>query len=201
MHRHRKKQVELVFIDTKSNDAVARIFEQTWLACYPRPMRIIHDYGWKFTRYAFIYLLCILNIKDVHTTSKILNLMQYVRGCIIWSLFKDLNFIVTSTNTTRCPPSHWWWTIDHHAFHEIYHLNYLKASLDYLAFSWDMLLNVHFITKWQIISLNREALVNNAFIKTNQKRINNDYYVGQCVLKYDQTNKENLLLKPPALMR
>ncbi len=75
----------------------------------------------------------------------------------------------------------------------------LKASPGALAFSQDMLLNVPLIAEWQTISPNREALVNKALIKSNQDRINYDYSVGQCVLKYDYTVKENLQSKPLAL--
>ncbi len=62
--------VELACIHNKSSDANARKFEQTWLAQYPRPMHILHDNGCKFTGYSFTSLLCILNIKDIPTTSK-----------------------------------------------------------------------------------------------------------------------------------
>ncbi len=48
--------VELVCIDTKSNDIIARKFEQTLLACYPRPIHIIHENGGKFTGFAFTFL-------------------------------------------------------------------------------------------------------------------------------------------------
>ena len=62
--------VELTRIDTKSSDAIARKFENTWLARYPRPVRVVHDNGGEFTGYAFASLLRALNIKDVSTTSK-----------------------------------------------------------------------------------------------------------------------------------
>ncbi len=71
----------------------------------------------------------------------------------------------------------------------------LKASPGALTFSQDMLLNGLFIAEWQTISCNREALVNNALLKANQKRINRDYYVGHCVLEYDQTIKGKLAAK------
>ncbi len=62
--------VELTGIDTKSSDAIARKFENTWLARYPRPARVVHDNGGKFTGYAFASLLRALGIKDVPTTNK-----------------------------------------------------------------------------------------------------------------------------------
>ncbi len=71
----------------------------------------------------------------------------------------------------------------------------LKASPGAIAFSQDMLLNVPIIAEWQTISDNREDLVNNALIKTNQCCINYDYFVGQHVLKYDHTIKGKLAIK------
>ncbi len=71
----------------------------------------------------------------------------------------------------------------------------LKASLGALAFSCDMLLNVPLIIEWQTITRNREALVNDALLKNNQQRINYDYYIGQCILKYDNTIKGKLTVK------
>ncbi len=70
----------------------------------------------------------------------------------------------------------------------------LKASRGILAFSQDMLLNVSFIAKWQIIPHNRKALVNNALIKPNQ---HHQLWLifGQHVLKYDQTVKGKLAIK------
>ncbi len=61
--------VELARIDTKSSDAIAGKFEQTWLDQYPR-LCVIHDNGGKFTGYAFTQLLCLLGIRDVPITSK-----------------------------------------------------------------------------------------------------------------------------------
>ncbi len=58
-----------------------------------------------------------------------------------------------------------------------------------------MLFNVPFVAEWQTISCKRDALVNNALLKTNQQHINHDYYVGQHVLKYDKTIKGNLAFK------
>ncbi len=68
----------------------------------------------------------------------------------------------------------------------------LKASPGALAFSQDMLLNVPLIADWQTITRNRETLVNDALLKNNQRRINYDYYIGQRVLKYDNTIKGKL---------
>ncbi len=48
----------------------------------------------------------------------------------------------------------------------------LKGSPQALAFSCDMLLNILLIAEWQTITPNREALVNDALLKNNQRCIN-----------------------------
>ena len=50
-----------------------------------------------------------------------------------------------------------------------------------------MLLNVPFIVDWKAIQKHREQLVNKALLKSNQKRINYYYRVGQKILKYDNS--------------
>ena len=55
----------------------------------------------------------------------------------------------------------------------------LKATPGGLAFSRNMLLNVPLIADWKAIQEHREQLFNKALLKSNQKRINYDYHVGQ----------------------
>ncbi len=58
-----------------------------------------------------------------------------------------------------------------------------------------MRLNVPLIADWQTITCNQEAVVNDALLKNNQRRINYDHYVGRQVLKYDNTIKGKLAVK------
>ncbi len=71
----------------------------------------------------------------------------------------------------------------------------LKASLEAKKISCDMILNVPLIADFQTITCNREVLVNDALLKSNQQYINKDYFVGQSVLKYDNTFKGKLTAK------
>ncbi len=67
-----------------------------------------------------------------------------------------------------------------------------------------MLLTVPLIADWQTITRNRKTLVNNALLKYNQQHIDYDYYIGQHVLKYDNTIKGKLTVKtsgPFAIVR
>ena len=61
----------------------------------------------------------------------------------------------------------------------------LKSTQGGVAFSHDMLLNVPLIADWKEIKEHREKLVNKSLLKSNKKRINYDYPVGQMILKND----------------
>ena len=50
-----------------------------------------------------------------------------------------------------------------------------------------MLLNVPLIADWRAIQKHREQLVDKALLKSNKKRINYDYWVGQKILKYNNS--------------
>ncbi len=72
---------------------------------------------------------------------KIFNLMQHANACIKYGdCVKDLTLILIVSNNIRFSSSCWWWIIDYYTFHEVYHLDCLKAGLGALVFSWDMLL-------------------------------------------------------------
>ena len=63
----------------------------------------------------------------------------------------------------------------------------LKAMSRGLAFSCNMLLNYPLIADWKAIQRHREQLVNKALLKSNKKRINYDYHVGQKILNNDNS--------------
>ena len=62
--------VELVQIDNKSSENIARRFNNTWLARHPQPKSVIHDNGGEFTGQEFQGLLYNLGIKPSRTTIK-----------------------------------------------------------------------------------------------------------------------------------
>ncbi len=75
----------------------------------------------------------------------------------------------------------------------------LKASLGALSFSCGMILNTPLIAQRETITFNREALRNDVMLNRNQCCINYDYFVGQRVLKYDNTSKGKLAVKTTSL--
>jgi hypothetical protein len=62
--------VELISIDNETSLHIRDKFVQSWLACYHRPIRCIHDKGGKIIGGTFQWLLHSFDIKDVQLTSK-----------------------------------------------------------------------------------------------------------------------------------
>ncbi len=185
-----KNLVELTTIDTKSSDAIARKFEQTWLAWYPRQICVIHNNGGKFTWYAFTCLLQLLGIKDLPTTSKnlqsnsICEQMHQTMAVVL----KDLTLVSTTSNTTGCCSPWWQWTCNHNTLNALHYLNHLTSKP-----MGSCLFPIY--ATWCSLHCRMEALVNNTLIKTNQHCIGYDYFVGKNALKYDQIEKEKLAVK------
>ena len=62
--------VELVQIENKTSENVVRRFQNTWLARYPHPERVIHNNAGEFTGQEIQGLLYNLGIKPSGTTVK-----------------------------------------------------------------------------------------------------------------------------------
>ncbi len=62
--------VEIVRIDSKDSDHIARKCAQCWLTCYPWPQRCIHDPGGEVTGPEFQTLIQNCYIRYVCTTAK-----------------------------------------------------------------------------------------------------------------------------------
>ncbi len=62
--------VELVRIENKTSEHIARLYAQLWLARYPWPECCVHDNGGEFVGPEFQTLMQRCNIKDVTTSAK-----------------------------------------------------------------------------------------------------------------------------------
>ena len=75
--------VEITRVDNKSCKHVTLKLRQCWLSRYPRPHRIVHDGGGKFTgRVLRSYAALLVTSKTPNLQQKILNPTQYAKGCI-----------------------------------------------------------------------------------------------------------------------
>jgi hypothetical protein len=73
--------VELIRVDKKTLDVVARKYAQCCLSRYPWPQRCVHDPGGEFVGIEFQTLLQDCHIRDVCTSAKIPNPMQFAKEC------------------------------------------------------------------------------------------------------------------------
>ncbi len=62
--------VKLIRVDNKTADYIRDKLMQSWLCLNPCPVRCLHDKGGEFIGHKFQWLLKILSIKDVCSTSK-----------------------------------------------------------------------------------------------------------------------------------
>eukprot|EP00956_Cyclotella_meneghiniana_P002840 scaffold3364_cov52-Cyclotella_meneghiniana.AAC.1 len=177
--------VELVRIDNKTAEHVRDKFAQTWLCRYPRPIRCVHDKGGEFIGREFQWLLELLSIKDVCSTSKnpqsnaicerMHQTVENVLRTIIhgnppktMSKAKDIvdDALATAMHAMRTTVA-----------------TTLGSAPGSLAFARDMFLNVPLVADWQTIARKREQHVNENLRRANQKRREYDYAPGQRVLK------------------
>ncbi len=59
---------DVVHTDSKASDVIANEIEQTWLALYPRLIKVVNGNGGEGRGYVFTYHLSVLEIKGVLTT-------------------------------------------------------------------------------------------------------------------------------------
>ena len=177
--------VEIVQIENKTAEHVARKFAQSWLARYPWPERCIHDNGKEFVGYAFQRLLEKTHIKDVPTTSRnpqanaICERMHQTVGNILRTLLHvnppntvgaARELIAEALSTAM------------HAMRSSVHTT-LGSSPGSLVFNQDMFLNIPLIADWHAITTKQEHLLNENLRCANKKRRRFDYAPNQQVLK------------------
>jgi transposase InsO family protein len=114
--------VELVHIDNKMSAHVAIQFENTWLACYPRPLFCTYDQGGEFLGFHFQRMLQRHNIHGWPTSSKnpqanaICERMHQTIGNTLWAMINLAPLVgvgnaaqMIDTALAKCllqPPSH-----------------------------------------------------------------------------------------------
>jgi hypothetical protein len=160
------------------------MFENTWLARYPKPERCVHDNGGEFIGADFQRILEINGVHDVPTTIKnpqanaICERMHQSAGNIIRTLTLSQppqnlqhahnivdSALATTMHATRCAM--------HHA---------LRMSPGAFVFQRDMFLNIPLIANLQTIQDRRQVLINENLRRQNLKRRRFDYAIDQEVL-------------------
>jgi hypothetical protein len=153
--------VEITRIENKSAAHVGMIFENNWLAQFPKPACCVHDNGGEFIGADFIRVLTVNGVKDILTTIKnpqanaICERMHQTAGNIIHTLthaqppqdISQANHIIDSALATamyaiRC------------AMHHV-----LGMSPGASVFQRDMFLNIPLIANLQTIQDQRQVLI------------------------------------------
>ena len=176
---------ELIRIDNKTSEHVARKFEESWLSRYPRPFSCCHDNGGEFSGWEFQKLLNDFGIKDIPTTSRnpasngICERMHLTVGNVLRTLIHtqppgtlaDAKTLIDSALAT--------------ASHAI-RTNISQAtgySPGALAFHRDMLLDVPLVIDLLQVRDKRQIMVDENLRRVNAKRSSYDYQPGQKILK------------------
>jgi len=175
--------VELMRVQDNTAREAARVFENNWLARYPRPSRCVHDGGPEF-KAEFFQLMQRAEIKNVVTTAKnpqanaICERMHQTVGNVIRTLLHvnqpaDINSatelvesaLATAMHSIRC------------AMHST-----MKATPGSVVFHRDMLLNIPFQADLHALQQKRQLLIDEDLRKANQKRHDHDYQPHDLVL-------------------
>jgi hypothetical protein len=177
--------VELVRLDNKTAAHVATKFINTWLARYPKPISCIYDQGPEFYGWAFYNMLDRYDIERHPTSTKnpqanaICERMHQSVGNSLRILRKwtppagviDANTLVDSALANAM-----------YAMRASFHSG-LQTTPGAMAFNRDMILNIPFIADLNLIRENRQRLIDERLIASNQKRFSFDYQPNQEVLK------------------
>jgi hypothetical protein len=176
---------EMVRIDNKTSQHVAMLFENSWLARYPRPLRVIHDPGTEFIGIAFQSMLHTNGILPVPTTVK--NPQANAVCERMHSTVGDMLRTILSTH----PPNdaaELYETIDsilasaQYAIRAAIHRT-LQISPGALVFHRDMLLPIPIIADYNLLRNRRQTLIDVNNRRENLRRRFHDYEVGDEVLK------------------
>ena len=177
--------LEIKLIPNKTAQVVANAFENTWLARYPKPTKVVMDHGPEFVGHAFTHMLANNGIEWTFTSKRnpqSNGIIERVHQSIAHTLRtllllrppqnnEDANVVMerciaTAMQATRiCSSS----SIQ----------NYSPGAL---AFGRDMLLNIPIVTDILAISQNRQLKVNRRLLYENRKRSQHDYQVGDRIM-------------------
>ncbi len=177
--------VELIRVNKKTSDVVARKYAQCWLSRYLWPQRCVHNPGGQFVGIKFQTLLQDCHIRDVCTSAKnpqsnaICKRMHQTVGNVLRTFLHSeppQNIADAKEFVDKAL------SIAMHAMRAGIHLT-LGSSPGSLVFNRDMFLNIPLIADWHAITQKRELLIHENLTQKNQKRRWYNYLPGQRVLK------------------
>jgi transposase InsO family protein len=185
---------EIIRIENKSSEHIALLFENNWLARYPRPLRCIHDQGGEFSGAAFQATLATEDIQAVPTTVKnpqsnaICERMHKTCGGQIRVLARsnpphNVATAIELVDSVIASASRALRTAVHRT---------LGVSPGSLVFQRDMLLPIPLLSDFELIRERRQAIIDDNARRANLRRRFRDYLIGDSVL---------LIVKDPATLQ
>lgn len=179
----------------KTADEARRLFENHWLARYPRPTKIVHDHGPEFSGHEFQFQLDYAGIKPARitpntpTANSIIEASHKTIGQVIRTLIQLKQptnkmsadnlvdeAIGTAMHALRCNPVS---TLG----------NYSPGAL---VFNRDMFLNIPLVADILTLTKNRQALIDKRLLRANSRRLRHEFAVGQQVF-YNIPNRDHKL--------
>ena len=178
--------LEIVRISSKEAKYMAQMFENNWLARYPRPLRCIYDQGGEFKGLGFQQMLRNNGMKKVPISSQ-----NPQSNGIIERVHQSIGNVICTNNTVDPPADH---LAANEAIDNILatamHATRVASSraLQYhspgeVAFYRDMMLDIPLIADLIHLKEQRQLQVDERLLKANVKRISHDYQPGQSVWK------------------
>ena len=175
---------ELKRIDNKTSEHVTMLFENEWLARYPRPTRCVHDNGGEFTGFPFQRMLELNHIKDVPTTSEnpqanaVCERMHQTVGNILRTLihvhrpqnYRTAKELIDTALATAM-----------HSLRSSVNRS-LQMTPGAVVFQRDMLLNIPLIADLHAIRERRQVIIDESLRRANNKRRSHDYDVNELVM-------------------
>ena len=163
-----------------------RVFENTWLSRYPRPVRCVHDNGPEFRGHEFQFRCLDAGIEAKPTTASnpqsngIVESVHRSIGVVLrtlFSVYRPVNqgdaqrlieqALATAMHPTRCAA----------------HSSLARQTPGGLVFRRDMYLDIPLMADIIAISNARQQIIDKRLLKANSKRIPHEFTVGEQVLK------------------
>jgi len=176
--------VEIIRIENKTAEHVARKFEECWLNRYPRPNKCIHDNGGEFIGWEFQNKLTQCGIEDKPTTSR-----NPQANAVCERLHQTVANVLRTTIAQQPPQNiHQATAAIDYALSTTMHVTRCATSRSLgispgaLVFRRDMFLDLPIIADLLQIQQNRQVLIDENLRRQNKRRRDFNYATGQEVL-------------------
>jgi hypothetical protein len=175
---------ECICIEDMTASHAALKFSNTWLACYPRPICVIHDQGTEFVGIRFQQLLQQEGIQSVPTTVRNPQanaVCERLHKTVEDSLNTYLRHQVPEDVATAADLIDTLIAAAQRAIRAAVHST-LKISPGSLVFHRDMMLPIPVMADYNLLRERRQAMIDYNNVRENRKRLFKDYQAGDQVL-------------------